>query len=498
MGFTTLDYFIVVAYLIGIAVIGLVSGGRQTSAREYFLGRKNIPWWAVCFAIVATETSTLTFISIPGLAYATNLNFLQLTFGYLIGRVAISVVLLPEYAKGDLVTAYQLLGQRFGPKMRNTASLTFMGTRLLADGVRLYATAIPLTLLLRGWKQFADVPSEQVYIVSIILLAGMTLVYTSIGGVRAVIWTDVLQMFIYLGGAIGAALVILNSTGFPSLPGEKFSIIRTGLDLSWKDFVGTPYTLPASLLGGAFLSMASHGTDQIIVQRLLTVGTLSGSRKALIGSGIIVIFQFALFLMIGALLYGYYGGSSLQELGLHKGDEIFPKFIIEQIPTGLSGLIIAGLLAAAMSTLSGSINSLASATMTDIYQPYFAKPTSVGNELRLSRMASFFWCVLLVGVAIFFITNTSTFLVELALSIASVTYGGMLGAFLLAILFKQTAEKDAIVGFIAGIIVMTYLFAATTVAWTWFTFIGTSTTMLVGVTSSLLFRARRSDASQPA
>jgi SSS family transporter len=495
MGFATLDYFIVIAYLIAVAVLGIVSGGRQTSSQDYFLGKKNIPWWAVCFAIVATETSTLTFISIPGLAYATNLNFLQLTAGYLIGRLVISVLLLPEYAKGELVTAYQLLGRRFGPRMRNTTSLTFMGTRLLADGVRLYATAIPLTLLFKGWEQFADVPVEQIYVVSILILAGMTLLYTTFGGVRAVIWTDVLQMFIYLGGAIGAAIVILNSTGFPSLSPEKLSVIRTGLDLSWKDFVGTPYTLPAALLGGAFLSMASHGTDQIIVQRLLTVGNLGGSRKALIGSGIIVILQFALFLGIGILLYSYYGGVSLQELGLSKSDEIFPKFIIEQIPSGLSGLIIAGLLAAAMSTLSGSINSLASATITDIYRPYVAIHRPAANELHLSRLVSLFWCILLVGVAIYFIANTSTFLVELALSIASVTYGGTLGAFLLAILFQRTTERDAVIGFLSGIAVMAYLFTTATVAWTWFTFIGTITTIIVGVTSSVLWRSQPSGTS---
>ncbi|MEO8168141.1 MAG: sodium:solute symporter, partial [bacterium] len=364
MGFTTLDYVIVIAYLVCMAVFGVVSGGKQTSARDYFLGNKSIPWWAVCFAIVATETSTLTFISIPGLAYATNLNFMQVTFGYLLGRILVSFVLLPAYARGDLTTAYQLLAQRFGPAMRNLTSITFMLTRVLADGVRLFATAIPLAILLKGWQSFTNVPNEQVYIISILVMAAMTLVYTFLGGVRAVIWTDVVQMFIYFAGAVGAVFVLLSELGPGgfAIPQEKFSVLNIGFGLGWKQFIATPYTLAASLIGGAFLSMASHGTDQIIVQRLLTVKTLRDSRRALIGSGIVVIIQFGIFLTIGLLLYAYYGGASYAQLGLLKADEIFPKFIIEKMPSGLSGIIIAGLLAAAMSTLSGSVNSLASTT----------------------------------------------------------------------------------------------------------------------------------------
>jgi SSS family solute:Na+ symporter len=490
MGFTTLDYFIVVAYLIGMAVLGVVKGGRQTSTRDYFLGSKEIPWWAVCFAIVATETSTLTFISIPGLAYATNLNFIQVTFGYLLGRIVVARILLPAYAKGELTTAYQFLAQRFGPTTRNITSITFMFTRVLADGVRLFATAIPLAIILKGWETFVDVPNETIYIIAICVMAAITLVYTFIGGVKAVIWTDVAQMFIYLGGAIGAAIVIFNSlpgTGLSgvagSIPTEKFSLINVGFD---GNFFGTPYTLVASLVGGAFLSMASHGTDQIIVQRLLTVKTLAGSRKAVIGSGMIVIVQFAIFLLIGLMLYAFYNGATVGELGLAKTDEIFPKFIIESMPAGLSGIIIAGLMAAAMSTLSGSINSLAAASMNDIYKPYFGKGNSELQDLHLSRVISLGWCVILVGVAIFFIAHTSQALVELALSIASVTYGGLLGTFLLGVLFKDVRQRGAIIGFFAGITMMVYVFSTTSIAWTWYTLIGSGTTIIVGTLVSLI------------
>ena len=502
MGFTSLDYLIVVLYLLGIAIFGVLTGGKRRTTHDYFLGSKEIPWWAVCFAIVATETSTLTFISIPGLAYLTNLNFLQVTFGYLLGRIVASFVFLPAYTRGELQTAYGFLSQRFGPKTRNVASITFMFTRLVADGVRLFATAIPLAILLRGWQSLTVFSNEQIYIFSIVIMALMTLVYTYIGGVRAVIWTDVVQMFIYLAGAIIAAVVILQDlpTGLSSMltaakPAGKLAVIYLGLDKSLSEFFASPYTLIAGIVGGAFLSMASHGTDQLIVQRLLTVKSLRDSQRALIGSGIIVIIQFGIFLLIGILLYAYYRGMSLADLGVSKADEIFPKFIIERIPTGLSGLIIAGLLAAAMSTLSGSVNSLASATMLDIYKPYFGKNNSEAKDFLLSRIITLLWAGLLVGMAIFFIYSGSKVLVEIALSVASFTYGGLLGMFLLGVLVKKAKQGDAIIGFVIGILTMIYVVASGKIGWTWFTLIGSGVTILVGTLVSL-FRLR-AHISQP-
>lgn len=497
MGFTSLDYLIVVLYLVGIAVFGVLSGGKQKTTRDYFLGSKEIPWWAVCFAIVATETSTLTFISIPGLAYLTNLNFLQVTFGYLIGRVIVSFIFLPSYIKGELSTAYSLMTIRFGAKTRNIASITFMFTRLIADGVRLFATAIPLAILLRGWQTFTAVSNEQIYVISIIVMAIITLAYTYIGGVRAVVWTDVIQMFLYLLGAIAAAVVILGdlSGGMKALVGSaiptgKMNIYYSGFEKTFSDFFKTPYTLVAGLVGGAFLSMASHGIDQLIVQRLLTVRTLKDSRRALIGSGVIVILQFFLFLIIGTMLYTYYRGASLGDLGLLKADEIFPKFIIEQMPSGLSGLIIAGLLAAAMSTLSGSVNSLASATMHDIYKPYFGKENDERKDVSLARVFTFMWALLLIGMAIFFIYNESKVLVETALSVASFTYGGLLGLFLLGVFIRRVQQVHAIIGFAAGILTMILVVLSGKVAWTWYTVIGSGITVLIGTAASLLFTRR--------
>jgi SSS family transporter len=492
MGFGTLDFFIVGFYLLAITVVGLLTGGKQSSAHEYFLGGKNIPWWAVSFAVVATETSTLTFISIPGLAYLTNLNFLQVTIGYVIGRIIVSTIFLPRYIQGDLQTAYAFLAKRFGPKARNVASITFMFTRVVADGVRLFATAIPLAIILRSWESMSGVSNEQIYIVSIIVMAVLTLVYTAIGGVRAVIWTDVVQMFIYLIGAVAAVWVILSelqhqgkSFSVGILPEGKLSIFNFTAS-SFADFFKVPYTFVASILGGTFLSMASHGTDQLIVQRLLTTKTLRDSQKALITSGVVVVVQFAIFLFVGLLLFVFYNGSTLAGLGLLKADEIFPKFIIEHMPTGLSGFIIAALLAAAMSTLSGSVNSLASATMNDIYKPYFGRDISSEKEVSLSRRFSILWAFLLILMAIFFIYNGSKVLVEIALGVASFSYGGLLGMFLLGVLTKRTSQLDAIVGFLVGILTMIVIVNSGLFGWTWYVLIGSGVTIGVGSGVSFL------------
>ncbi len=482
----TIDYIIIVIYLIGVAVLGILSGGKQKSAQDYFLGAKSVPWWAVCFSIVAAETSTLTFISIPGLAYITNMNFLQVTFGYLVGRIMIALFFLPAYYKGEMNTAYAFLQSRFGSKTRSFASIIFLFTRTAADGVRLFATAIPLKLML-------DIN----YPLAILIIALVALAYTYIGGVRGVIWVDVIQMFIYLGGAIIAAVFLISSfipggfSEFLSIAASenKFEIFNLGFNLGLKDFFSQPYTLFGGIIGGAFLSMASHGTDQLIVQRLLTVKNLADSRKAIIGSGVIVVIQFAVFLIVGILLYAFYNTSDLASIGLMKADEIFPKFIIESLPPGVSGIIIAGLFAAALSTLAGSMSSLSSSTMLDLFKP-ITKINDDAKELFISRMFTVMWAILLVGSAVFFM-NSSSAVVELALSIASFTYGGLLGTFMLGLFVKKAAQEDALAGFTAGIFIMIAVISLQLVAWTWFTLVGVLATLVVGKLLSLLSTERK-------
>ncbi|MBI4429699.1 MAG: sodium/solute symporter [Ignavibacteriales bacterium] len=479
MGFSLIDHVVVAAYLLSIVAFGIWRGGKQKSAQDYFLGKESIPWWAVCFSIVAAETSALTVISIPGLAYLTNLNFLQLTFGYLLGRIAVSFLLLPSYYKGELSTAYAFLESRFGYKTRRFASIVFLFTRVAADGVRLFATAIPLKLVMD-----IDYPT------AILILALVALAYTSLGGVRGVIWVDAFQMVIYLGGAVAAAVVMISShaegwSGITRAAAEagKFGI----LNLSFENFFAQPYTLLAGILGGCFLSMASHGTDQLIVQRLLTTKSLADGRRALIGSGVIIVVQFAMFLTVGLLMYGHYNGASISSLGLSRADEVFPKFIIEGLPEGLSGLIIAGLLAAALSTLSGSMSSMSSSIVLDLYRPIFGANMSDERALRISRYFTVMFCGILVGSAFFFM-NSDQAVVELALSIASFTYGGLLGTFLLGVLFKRPRQEDALAGFVAGILVMVTVITLKLVAWTWFTLTGVLATILVGILLTSLSR----------
>ncbi len=465
----TPDYIIIIIYLAGVAVFGIISGGRQRSLKDYFAGSKSVPWWAVCFSIVAAETSALTFISVPGLAYAANLNFLQVAVGYFLGRIVVAYLFLPAYDKGELRTAYTFLENRFGGKTRSFASIVFLFTRTAADGVRLFATAIPLKLML-----------NINYPLAIIIIAVVSLVYTYTGGMKGIIWVDAVQMFIYIGGAILAGFFLLHI-----LPGgweavvntasaeNKFNIFNFGFNKGLSGFFSQPYTLLGGLIGGAFLSMASHGTDQLIVQRLLSARNLKDSQKAVIGSGAIIIVQFTIFLILGIMLFAFYGKMNI------KPDEIFPLFIIKILPVGLSGIIIAGLLAAAMSTLSGSISSLASSTMHDIYIPLFGKNLDESSKLKISRIFTLIWAGLLILSAMLFI-NISRAVVELALSIASFTYGGLLGTFLLGVLNKKIKEREAIIGFTIGILIMIIVVLLKLAAWTWFTLIGVSATLLTG------------------
>ena len=401
MGFTTIDLLVVILYLVGMTVFGIIVSGRQRSTADYFLGSHRIPWWAVLFSVVATETSTLTFISIPAVAYGGNFTFLQITFGYVLGRTLVSLLFLPRYFQGRMSTAYQFLGTRFGSRMRILTSSTFMLTRLLADGVRLFASAIPIAIIfkLAGIK----VSDLKIYFISILIISSVTILYTFLGGIKAVVWMDVIQLGVYLGGALLAAGIILTRlpqglTGAVSAAQSagKLQLLNFGFDLNLRDFLAQPYTFFTAIIGGGVFSIASHGTDQLIVQRLLSTKNLRSSQKALIGSGLVVFLQFTLFMFIGFLLYVFYNGQTAAQLGLATTDEIFVKFIVEELPVGLSGLIIAAILAAAMSTLSSSINSLASSTMMDIYKPYWRKDNSPKKELRISRIITIIWGIIII------------------------------------------------------------------------------------------------------
>lgn len=490
--FTTLDWAVLLLYLVGTTILGIWLGRGQKDVRDYFVAGGRIPWWAVLFSIVATETSALTFISIPGLAYLGNFTFLQVATGYLLGRIVVAYTLLPRYVGGELVTAYALLEQRFGGGARRFASVTFMVTRAFGDSVRVFATSIPIALILGP-----AVPSEYLTPVSILILGATTLLYTYHGGMRAVIWTDVIQTFVYLGGGLGAVYLIGAGVdgGWTRILADagaagKLQLIDTHLGMD------RPHTVLAGLLGGAFLSMASHGADQIIVQRLLTASSLRDARKALIGSGFAVIAQFALFLLIGVGLWSFYEGRAFA-----RPDEIFPTFIITEMPPGMTGIVIAAILAAAMSTLSGSLNSLAAATTHDLWVPFRGGVPDGKALFRASKLFTLVWAMILIGGALLYRAE-GTPVVVVALSIASFTYGGLLGGFFLAMLWKRANQRDAIIGMSVGIASMSVIvFAARLsaafpslagplepfvgIAWPWYVLIGTAITMAAGMLSSL-------------
>ena len=502
MEFSVIDYIVIVVYLLGVAALGIYAAGRQSSTDDYFMGGHELPWWAVMFSVVATETSTLTFISIPAVAYGGNLTFLQITFGYIIGRILVSKLLLPAYVKGKMTTAYQFLARRFGDSMRNAASTTFMITRLLADGVRLFATAIPLAIILRLGGAFSGWGDFELYLLSIAAISLLTLVYTLIGGIKAVVWMDVMQMAVYVGGALLAIAIIIGDlpeglAGALAVASDagKLKLFDFGFGMPFDRFIAQPYTFFTAVIGGAVFSIASHGTDQLIVQRLLTTRNVKSSQRALVWSGVVVALQFGLFLFIGLLLYAFYDAQSAQQLGLATTDEIFAKFIVEQLPVGISGLIIASLFAAAMSSLSSSLNSLASATTLDLYKPYFGEENTQAEDLRISRLITMVWAVILTGSAFFFAylqlqEGERPAVVELGLGIASYTYGGLLGAFLLGRLFEKPEKRDALIGFFIGLLSLLFMVEGPVhnilpgeplvIAWPLYTVVGSAIVIIAG------------------
>lgn len=469
MGFQTLDFVIVILYLIASIGIGMWVGRGVKSTTDYFAGAKSLPWWSICISIVATETSALTFLSIPGLAFIGDFSFLQIALGYIIGRLIIAKFLLPHYFNGELVTAYQWIGLKFGTNAQKTTSVIFLGTRLFGDGVRLYATAIPIAILMKVYlsENFNIAGDHEIYFFSIAILGLITILYTVFGGIKAVIWSDVLQWMIYLVGAFFALYVISEKVVLPDIDiiAHKLRVFHfTSNNGSFYSLSDT-YLSWNSIIGGMVLSMASHGTDQLLVQRILCSKNLKEGQKAMVFSGFIVFLQFTLFLTIGFFLSVYYDGKSVLP------DQAFSKFIIEEIPSGLSGFVIAAIIAAAMSTLSSSVNSLASSSIVDILKGKFQNV----SQLFLSKAVSVLWGILLTVAAVFLIYSGDLLkksVVELGLKIASVTYGPILGIFIVGMLDWKVLWKNMVIALLITLLAMAYFVFQTTVTWTLFTLIG--------------------------
>jgi len=479
------DLGVITAYLIGITLFGARFRRSQKSLRDYFLGGRSTPWWAIAFSIVSAETSTLTVIGTPALSFNGNFGFLQVVLGYLAGRLVISYLLLPHYFRGEMYTAYELMQRRFGNRIRRFTAGAFLVLRAMAEGVRVFAISIVISIVLGTGEAL-----------SIFLIVCLTLFYTFEGGMTAVIWTDVVQMILYISGAVISLFVILGK--IPGGWAEVWTVAGAAGKFQLFDFRFEPtaeffrqtYTFWAGLIGGCFLNFGSHGTEQLMVQRLLSARSEKESRIALLASWVVIASLFSLFLVIGAVLYVYYQSAGMPPPNLP--DRIYPSFIWNNLPAGVAGIVIAAILAAAMSNLSAALNSLASTTVMDFLKPVGEQAGAHRTDeqwLAVARRATLVWGAILFGIAL--VAQGVRSVLEAGLSIASVVYGALVGVFLLGLYSRRTGEKAAIAGMAASLAVMLYVWSGTRIAWSWYVVIGTTVTVAVALACSVFFKESR-------
>ncbi|MEP6636052.1 MAG: sodium:solute symporter [Acidobacteriota bacterium] len=486
-----LDLAIIFGYLIGIVLFGTWFARKQETTSDYFLGDRTVPWWAVAASIVATETSTITFVSVPGIAFARggNFQFLQLVFGYLLGRIVIALLFIPSYFRGDLMTVYQLLDRRFGGKIKVLAASLFVVMRNIADGIRLLLTAIVLAAVYTSFQPAAN--ADVIIVASVVLIGVAMIVFTYFGGMEAVIWVEVVQLGIYIAGAIAAAVILtsaidggLNAAIATASQYGKFSVFDFSFSLT------KTFTFWAGLIGGCFLTMSTHGTDQYLVQRYLCTDRPKRAAAALLVSGAIVLGQFIGFLFIGVLLFAFYhpytdpgyAAAASTAFPFTGGDRVFPDFITRHLPTGLSGLVVAAIFAAAMSS---SLNSIAATAVNDLYKPLRPRMNDK-HYLKVSHLLTLLWGVVQIGVALV-LRHRNRSALDLALSIASLINGPVLGVFLVGTFLKRVSQPPALIGMLVSLAIMLYIFFKTNIAWTWYVFIGSVITFVVAWVASLAF-----------
>jgi SSS family transporter len=483
MAIASLDLALLVAYFVGMIGVGYVAGRRTTGAKDYFLGSRDLPCWALLLSIVATETSTVTFLSVPGRAWAGDLTFLQLPMGYVLGRFVVVWLLLPHYFRGEMVTAYEVLRHRFGGRLQKVASLTFLVARTIGGGLRLFLTGLVIAKL-TGLGIGA----------SIVAITAVTLVYTFFGGMRAVVWTDVAQFAIYLTGAIAAFWILIGRLpgGFEQVLAnarpdaaaiDKLRILDLSLDLA------KPYTLWSGLIGGAFISLGSHGVDQLIVQRLLAARSQREAGLALGLSGIVVLLQFAFFLLLGLGLYAYYRQFPPAQ-PFEKSDTVFRDFLLTQMPTGLLGLVLGAVFSAAMSSFSSSLNSSAAALIGDFVLPATRRDPDSRFVLNAAKAATVLFAVLEAAVAVNCVDDRAV--IDQVLDVAAFTTGVLLGVFFLGTLTRRVDQTHALVGFSTGLAIdlackfVLPPITGVTIAGPWYGLIGSATTFGAGMLASWL------------
>lgn len=490
-----IDLVIIAAYLASILWIGFWARKRQKTTRHYFLAGRHLPWWAIAGSIVATETSAITFVSIPGVAYSRggDFTFLQLVFGYLVGRVVICILFIPPYFRRSLLTVYELLHDYFGGPVKSLAASLFIIMRTVADGVRLLLTSVVMAAV---WTSFFPQMSiAMATVFSICLIGAVMLVFTAVGGMEAVVWTEVLHVGVYIIGAFVAAFTLLSV-----IPGGFHGAVVAGsaldkfrvfdFSLNWHK----PYVFWAGVIGGCFLNMSTHGTDQYMVQRYLCTTSANKARVALLVSGVVILLQFIGFLFIGVLLFAYYRPDRLVTYMTGPAaapflapDQVFPDFIINHLPMGISGLLVAAVLAAATSP---SVNSIAATAVQDLYKPVVHGRDDT-HYLRVSRILTVVAGIAQIGVALL-LRKQHRSAVDLALSVASLINGPILGVFLLASI-KRGGRNAALIGMICGLAAVTYVWLGTPLAWPWYTVVGSLVTLAAG----FLFGMRRHEPVRP-
>lgn len=515
----TFDLAILAIYMVGIVLFGIWVGRSTSGLDGYLLGGRNLPWWAILGSIIATETSTVTFLSIPGILYAEdgNLTFLQLTFGYVLGRLIVVAIFLPQFFQGRPFTAYEILANRFGRATSQNASLLFVVTRTLADGLRLYLTAIVLEKVL-GISMEA----------SVIAIGSATILYTFFGGMKSVVWNDCIQLMVYLLGGLIAGLLLVQRLGWETIAtfardNDKLQVIHA--PLTFPEVLSEPYTLWSGILGGIFLSLATHGSDQLMVQRYLSARNQRHASLAIALSGPVVMLQFAMFLLLGIGLTCFYRvGENAREF--EKPDEMFATFIVEQLPIGVVGIVLAAVFSAAMSTLSSSLNSSATSLINDLLRhPGEAETKPSDDAVRpsttataeaedsgspsddrrwtwFSRLATLVFGLLQIIVAIgadrYFSTSQGAgvagSVIGGVMAIAGFVTGIILGIFFLGVFTRRVNEIAALHGMLVGLFTMTFVafgwepVFGYAIAWPWFAIFGSTVTFLVGWLRMLLLR----------
>ena len=500
------DWMVIALYLLGVVALGLWFGKDQRTTRDYFLGSKNVPWWGIGLSIVAAETSALTIIGVPAMAYGTDLTFVQMLIGYVLARIVIAVLLVPHYFKGEIYSPYQLFGDSFGPAARQTAGGFFLISETLAAGVRVYVASIPIKLML-GDKLLGLGTGDPI-LGSILLFVGLSLLYTYVGGVKAVIWTDVLQFCLFLvGGAY--ALVYIPSLINGGLHGVLSEAATSG-KLHWlnaapkagtpamKFLLGAPFNLWMGIIGGTVLGLSTHGAEQLIVQRVLTCKSVADGRKALLLSAAVILPLFVIFLFVGTMLWVFYQAHPFQislpepnpGSGIKANDFIFPIFMITEVPHILKGFLIVAILSAAMSSVSSALTSLASVSTMDFVKPCSQKRNNEEFFLRFSKASTVAWAALLVITA--YLSRQVAFVLNAAFSLRGLTSGALVGGLVLALVWRKAKPAPVIAGMFVGLAVMIGIevlpslpatknlwmaHIGTEIFWPWYTLIGAAVTL---------------------